>query len=472
MLPEFILLLGICFVLAFGCIFVKSSILGYPQMGRYLAFFSLCVVLCVLYTYIELINVDGRSTLFLCAKNVFVSYSACIVLVCVCLILFALLIRPVRFEYYIFILVGTFGCLIMLGATNLAVFYIALEILGITTYLSLGIEQRSVSEAEGGLRYFILNSFASIVVLFGIVCLYGFCGTMEYDILHNIFALYTTLSNGYVVSIDISLYFILTGLLFKLYSAPMQRWIVDIYAVAPTVSLLFVALVPQITVTLVTLHFFSGYIGVFSGAVGHYSVFMSIIAFVGILYGSIGGLFQSNIKRLLAYSSIVNFSYFLAGICSGDYIVIQQNLVQLLMYLLVLYSILCLLYYTNVDNMGDLRGLYRQNKTFSYLYTFFFFPLAGMPVFNIFFAKIDYAISMYADNAVIFIIFILISTFVTSFFYIRIIKEIYYMPRTEYVFIRGLTYYEQMFLMLLLSIQVYLWIDGTLLYNIVGLLLM
>ena len=338
------------------------------------------------------------------------------------------------FEFSIFILISLLSFFFLINSQNFILFYLLLELQGITFYVLTSLRKKSKYSIEAGLKYFILGSLSSIIILFGITIFYGFSGIVSFSdlfiLVDNIFIIKDL---NYIIILSFSIFFILVGLLFKIYCAPLHYWVPDIYQGAPTSTVFFFATIPPIIlITLVIqIYIFDFYDFFFISK--NFFYFFSILSMI---FGSLGALVQRKIKKLIALStvllignifmllntfsiaSIINIYFFL--------IVYTINSIGLFIWLMNISFLRAHKVNSYIDNIYSFSGLSSNNKWVSISLLFIFFSFSGLPIFVGFFSKL-FVYGSLIDNLDYSLLSIsLLTSLISSFYYIRLIKIIYY----------------------------------------------
>ena len=331
------------------------------------------------------------------------------------------LIKIFNMEYPILILSSILGMMVMVSSNDLIVFYIGLELQSLALYVLASFNRDNILSSESGLKYFVLSALSSGLLLYGCSLVYGFSSSTNFS----------QISFNYEQSIQgvtFGMVFILVGLAFKISAVPFHMWAPDVYQGSPTSVTLFFAILPKIAALTVFIRF------LYSPFVNLIDQWQSIIIFLSIasmLFGAIAAIGQKNLKRLAAYSSISHMGYVLAGLSAGTNQGIQSSVLYISIYLvmnLALFSCILMLkkdnkYYENID---DLSGLSKNHPLLSFSLLVVLFSLAGIPPLAGFFAKF-YVFAAVIEQSMFFLAIVgLMSTVVAAFYYLRIIKVIYF----------------------------------------------
>ena len=306
------------------------------------------------------------------------------------------------------------------------VFYIGLELQSLALYVLATFNRDQLKSSEAGLKYFVLSALSSGLLLYGCSLIYGFSGSTNFDIISN-----QLNSTNYVLTFGIV--FILVGLAFKISAVPFHMWAPDVYEGSPTSVTLFFTMVPKIAALTVFIRFL--YVP-FLNLIDQWQMIIIFLSIASMLFGAIAAIGQTNIKRLIAYSSISHIGYTLAGLATGSNEGIQSSIVYITIYVimnLAFFSCLLMLkrnnqYYEDID---DLSGLSKNHPLLSLSLLVILFSLAGIPPLAGFFAKF-YIFTAVLEQSMYFLAIVgLLSTVIAAFYYLRIIKIIYFDKEKE-----------------------------------------
>ena len=331
-----------------------------------------------------------------------------------------------KIEYPILILSSVLGMMVMISSNDLMVFYMGLELQSLALYVLATFNRDQLKSSEAGLKYFVLSALSSGLLLYGCSLIYGFSGSTNFDIISN-----QLNSDEYVLTFGIV--FILVGLAFKISAVPFHMWAPDVYEGSPTSVTLFFTMVPKIAALTVFIRFL--YIP-FLNLIDQWQMIIIFLSIASMLFGAIAAIGQTNIKRLVAYSSIGHIGYTLAGLATGSNEGIQSSIVYMSIYVvmnLALFSCLLMLkrgetYYEDIE---DLAGLSKNHPLLSLSLLVILFSLAGIPPLAGFFAKF-YIFTAVLEQSMYFLAIVgLLSTVVAAFYYLRIIKIMYFDKEKE-----------------------------------------
>ena len=331
-----------------------------------------------------------------------------------------------KIEYPILILSSILGMMIMISSNDLIVFYMGLELQSLALYVLASFNRDNLLSTESGLKYFVLSALSSGLLLYGCSLTYGFSESTNFDqILIN--------STEFNYGTTFGIVFILVGLAFKISAVPFHMWAPDVYQGSPTSVTLFFAILPKIAALSVFIKFLYT---PFANMNDQWQTIIVFISIASMIFGAVAAIGQKNLKRLIAYSSISHMGYALAGLATVSNQGIQSSITYISIYLvmnLAFFSCLFMLkrnekYYENVE---DLSGLSKKHPILSFSLLIVLFSLAGIPPLAGFFAKFYVFLAVIEQSMYFLAIVGLLATVVAAFYYLRIIKIIYFDPEKE-----------------------------------------
>jgi NADH-quinone oxidoreductase subunit N len=324
-------------------------------------------------------------------------------------------------EYPILILCSILGMMVMISSNDLMVFYLGLELQSLALYVLASFNRNQLKSSESGLKYFVLSALSSGLLLYGCSLIYGFSGSTNFEIISK-----TMNSDHYGLTFGIV--FILVGLAFKISAVPFHMWAPDVYEGSPTSVTLFFAIVPKVAALTVFIRFL--YVP-FINMMEQWQPILIFLSIASMIFGAVAAIGQNNLKRLVAYSSIGHIGYALAGISVGTNEGIQSSIVYICIYLVMnlgLFNCLFMMKRNNeyFENIDDLSGLSKNHPLLSLSLLVILFSLAGIPPLAGFFAKF-YVFKAVIEQSMYFLAIVgLLSTVIAAFYYLRIIKVIYF----------------------------------------------
>ncbi len=331
-----------------------------------------------------------------------------------------------KIEYPVLILSSILGMMIMISSNDLIVFYMGLELQSLALYVLASFNRDNLLSTESGLKYFVLSALSSGLLLYGCSLVYGFSESTNFEnILINSKDDYYGLTFGVV--------FILVGLAFKISAVPFHMWAPDVYEGSPTSVTIFFAILPKIAALTVFIRFL--YVP-FLNLIDQWQMIIIFISIASMIFGAVAAIGQKNLKRLVAYSSIGHMGYALAGLSAGTNEGIQSSITYMTIYLvmnLAFFSCLFMLRRNNeyYEKIEDLSGLSKNHPVLSFSFLIILFSLAGIPPLAGFFAKFYVFMAVIEQSMYFLAIIGLLSTVIAAFYYLRIIKIIYFDPEKE-----------------------------------------
>jgi NADH-quinone oxidoreductase subunit N len=329
-----------------------------------------------------------------------------------------------RFEFPVLVLLATTGMMVMISANDLITLYVGLELQNLSLYVVASFNRESARSSEAGLKYFVLGGLSSGMLLYGASLVYGFTGTTAFAELAHLLAGGAPASTGLIIGLA----FVVVGLAFKVSAVPFHMWTPDVYEGAPTPVAAFFAVAPKMAALALFLRFMLEPFGHLIEEWRQIIVFLSIASMV---FGAVAAIAQTNIKRLMAYSSIGHVGYALIGLATGTAAGIRGVLVYLAIYLFMNLGawgvILCMRRQGRmVEEIADLAGLARTQPALALALGIFMFALTGIPPTAGFFAKLY--IFLAAIDAKLFGLAVIgvVTSVVGAVYYLRVVKVMYF----------------------------------------------
>ena len=418
-LPEIFISLGIMFLLVFG-VFKKNS----EKITHNLSIFFLLITLVLLFNN----SFDNSIKLFNGSYIIdyLSSFMKSLTLIGGIFVLiissrYLKIFNIFQIEYPILILSSILGMMVMISSNDLIVFYLGLELQSLALYVLASFNRDHLKSSEAGLKYFVLSALSSGLLLYGCSLIYGFSVSTNFNIIAEAMN-----SNQYGLTFGIV--FILVGLSFKISAVPFHMWAPDVYEGSPTSVTLFFAIVPKIAALTVFIRFL--YVP-FLNMIDEWQPILIFLSIASMTFGAVAAIGQTNLKRLVAYSSISHIGYALAGLLVGTNEGIQSSIIYISIYIVMnlgLFSCLFMLKRNNeyFESINDLSGISKNHPLLSLSLLIILFSLAGIPPLAGFFAKL-YIFKAVIEQSMYFLAIVgLLSTVIAAFYYLRIIKIIYF----------------------------------------------
>ena len=417
-LPEIFLALSIMFLLMAG-VFVKKSF----KLVNYLT------IIILIFTSVIVLNQSGEVVKIFNDSYIIDKFSTFMKVLALLASSFVLLssrdylkINKIdKIEYPILILASVLGMLLMISSYDLIVFYLGLELQSLCLYILASFKRDDERSSEAGLKYFVLSALATGLLLYGCSLIYGFTGSTNFEYISS------NLNNANTGAI-FGIVFIIVGLAFKVSAVPFHMWTPDVYEGSPTSVTTFFALIPKIAALSIFIRFM--YVP-FMNMIDQWQSIIIFLSIASMVLGSVAAIGQSNIKRLMAYSSIGHIGYALAGIATGTNAGVQSSIIYLVIYIfmnLAAFGCIFMMKRGNIflENISDLSGLSKNHPLLALSFLITLFSLAGIPPLAGFFAKFYVFMAVIESKMYALAIIGLLTTVVSAFYYLRIIKIIYF----------------------------------------------
>ncbi|NDE90419.1 MAG: NADH-quinone oxidoreductase subunit NuoN [Alphaproteobacteria bacterium] len=332
-----------------------------------------------------------------------------------------------RPEYPVLILFATLGMMLMISAESLLGLYMGLELQSLTLYVLAAFRRDNAKSSEAGLKYFVLGALASGLLLYGISLIYGGSGTILFTKLHEVVV------DKAPVELVLGFVFILAAMAFKISAVPFHMWTPDVYEGAPTPVTAFFAAAPKLAgiALLIKLLY-----GPFAGLLPQSTPIIVVLSVASMAIGSFAAIAQSNIKRMMAYSSIGHVGFALVGLVAGGVEGVQATLLYLLIYVpmtLGAFGIILSLRRDDVylEQISDLAGLSKTRPALAVIMTVFLFSMMGIPPLAGFFSKLYVFLAAVEKGYVWLAVLGVCLSVVGAFYYLRIIKIMYFDKQME-----------------------------------------
>ncbi|MEM6850397.1 MAG: NADH-quinone oxidoreductase subunit NuoN [Pseudomonadota bacterium] len=340
--------------------------------------------------------------------------------------------RLARFEYPVLIVLAALGMILMISANDLISLYVGVELQSLALYVLAAFNRDSQRATEAGLKYFVLGALSSGLLLYGASLIYGFTGTTLFDGI----AAAVAADTGPSVGLTIGLVFLISGLAFKISAAPFHMWTPDVYEGAPTPVTAFLAAAPKLAAMAM---FTRAMVAPFPEIIEDWRQIIVLIAVASMAVGAFSAIVQTNIKRLMAYSSIGHMGYALLGLAAGDAQGVQAVLVYMAVYVVTTAGAFAFILAMRrpegmVEQISDLSGLSRTQPGLAVAMTVLLFSLAGVPPTVGFLAK-WYVFMAAVDTGLIWLAVVgLLTSVVGAYYYLAIVKTMWFdepAPRFE-----------------------------------------
>jgi NADH-quinone oxidoreductase subunit N len=422
--PEIFISLAIMFLLIVGVFKKNSSNLIYN-----LTIISLLIALALIFNYpieteLSLFNesykIDYLSTfmkILTLVSGIFVMLTSS---------KYVQITKILKIEYPVLLLSSILGMMVMISSNDLIVFYMGLELQSLSLYVLASFNTKNLLSSESGVKYFVLSALSSGLLLYGCSLIYGFSNSTN-------FILIAENLNSSNYGLTFGIVFILVGLAFKISAVPFHMWAPDVYQGSPTSVTIFFAVLPKIAALTVFIRFL--YIP-FINLIDQWQMIIVFLSIASMLFGAIAAIGQKNLKRLIAYSSIGHMGYALAGLSVGSNEGIQSAIAYISIYLIMNLAFFSCLFMIRksenyFENIEDLTGLSKNHPILSISLLIVLFSLAGIPPLAGFFAKFYIFMAVIEQSMYFLAVIGLLSTVIATYYYLRIIKIIYFDPEKE-----------------------------------------
>ena len=419
LLPEIIIFCSAILLLTYGA-FSKN---------RCFVKVNLLTIFTLLLSAISLIFINSETTAF---DNSFVNNKLTVHIKLFVLIIAAVVVyisssylnqnKLNLFEYPILLLFSILGMLVMISSNDLIMLYISIELQSLALYVLVALKKSSLRASEAALKYFILGSIASAIILYGASMVYAITGETNYDLIK---VLGKDLGNNMIFSLGIVL--ILSGIVFKLSAAPFHMWTPDVYEGAPTSITTVLITLPKVAALTVLIHLL---VKPFLYQMEAWQPILIIISILSMLIGSVSALRQDNLKRLFAYSTIANIGYVMIGLVAASDKAIETSILYMLIYTissLGVFSFIMLIRRedTQLANVSNISGIAKTNPIIALSMVILLLSMAGIPPFAGFFTKL-YVFTYAVEQGFIYLAIIaIIFSVVSAYYYLKIIKTMY-----------------------------------------------
>ena len=329
-------------------------------------------------------------------------------------------LRP---EYPVLILLSAAGMGMMVSAGDLLTLYVGLELQSLAAYVLASFMRRDTRSAEAGLKYFVLGALASGILLYGISLVYGFSGTTLFS------SIATAYGAGHSLGLTFGLVFVFAGLAFKMSAVPFHMWTPDVYEGAPTPVTAFFASAPKVAAIALAVRVAVEAMGPATEQWRQIVIFASLAS---IIFGAVAAIGQTNIKRLLAYSSINNVGFALVGLAVGTPEGISSLLIYLTIYIaMTLGSFLVVLQMRDddgqpVESIASLSGMSKTRPGLAFALMIFMFSLAGIPPLLGFYSKLVIFWAAMGAGLGGLAITAVLGSVIGAYYYLRVVKTMYF----------------------------------------------
>lgn len=326
-------------------------------------------------------------------------------------------------EYVLLLLFATLGMMLMVSSNHFVTLYLGLEIMSLSIYTMVALNRDSAVSTEAAMKYFILGALASGLLLYGMSMIYGATGSLDIAKIANTVEFLR--ANNALVTFGVV--FVVAGLAFKLGVVPFHMWVPDVYQGSPTAMTLLIGSAPKIAAFGFLIRILGDGL---SGAFADWQQMLLLLAVASLAAGNLIAIAQTNIKRMLAYSTISHMGFLLLGILSGTQVGYAASMFYVVTYALTAlasFGIVMLLSRAGfeADNIDDLKGLNQRSPWYALLMLITMMSLAGIPPFVGFFAKLAVLEAVLSAGFTWLVVFAVLMSVIGAFYYLRIVKLMY-----------------------------------------------
>jgi len=332
-----------------------------------------------------------------------------------------------RGEYFVLVLLAVLGMMVMVSGYSLLTLYLGLEILSLSLYTLIAIARERVGAVEAALKYFVLGAIASGILLYGMSMIYGITGSLNISEI-TFFASDANLASRETLIINFGLVFLVIGIAFKLGAVPFHMWVPDVYQGSPTAVTMFLSTVPKIAAVAMLVRILIDGLGAMHA---YWSDLFMALAILSIALGSVVALMQTNIKRMLAYSTISHIGFIMLGFVTGVITGYGAAVFYVLVYVLMSLAAFGMIILLNkkgfeADLISDYKGLSKHSPWFALMMLVIMLSMAGVPPFIGFYSKFFILQQVVSAGFVTIAIIAVIFAVISAYYYLQIIKSMYF----------------------------------------------
>ena len=328
-----------------------------------------------------------------------------------------------RGEFFVLGLFGVLGMMVMISAHSMLTIYMGLELLSLSMYAMVAMQRDSKVAAEAAMKYFILGAMASAMLLYGMSMIYGVTGTLDLAEVSS-----AVEGKGSQLILIFGLVFMMVGVAFKLGAVPFHMWVPDVYHGAPTAVTLYISTAPKLAAFAMLMRLLVDGLGALQP---QWHDILVLLAVSSLVIGNVVAIAQTNIKRMLAYSGISHIGFMLLGVLSGSADGYAAGMFYAIVYVIMGlggFGMVILMSRAGfeADQLDDYKGLNQRSPWFALMMMFLMFSMAGVPPFIGFWAKLSVLQAVVDANMIWLAAVAVIFSVIGAFYYIRIIKLMYF----------------------------------------------
>lgn len=469
-LPEIFIILNVCVLLIYGVIFDSSPNFSYPLISFNLGYLTLQILVfsLILTLHQDFFNIVSWNSFLI---SDFFTYNAKYFIILITISWFLMTFSYLKnekinsFEYWILILLALVAILFILQAYDLLMIYLAVEFQSLIFYILASFKRTSEFSTEAGLKYFVLGAFSSALLLFGSSLIYGLSGLSNLADLSKFFTGIPLKEIPLFFGVITGLTLIIVSLLFKLSAAPFHMWAPDVYEGSPSPITAFFSILPKLAILglLYRLLIFT-----FHDFLPFWQNIILISIILSILIGTLSAFYQTKWKRFFAYSSVNHVGFFLLPLLIGTFEGISNSIFYVIIYMttmLGIFSFILSLRFYNYPShyqtryLQNLIILARTNPALAISISLILFSMAGIPPLAGFFTKVFVLLPVLKFNAFGISIFVVLMSCIACFYYIKLIKNMYFERPRKWEVIYPLNKFNSLILSFSLSISLFLFYD-------------
>ena len=332
-----------------------------------------------------------------------------------------------RGEYFVLVMLSMLGMMVMVSGYSLLTLYLGLEILSLSLYTLIAIARERAGAIEAALKYFVLGAIASGLLLYGMSMIYGISGSINITDIAT-FAANSTLASREMLILNFGLVFLVIGIAFKLGAVPFHMWVPDVYQGAPTSVTMFLSTVPKIAAVAMLVRILVDGMGAMHD---YWSDLFMVMALLSIALGSVVALMQTNIKRMLAYSTISHIGFILLGFVTGVVEGYGAAVFYVLVYILMSMAAFGMIILLNkqgfeADKISDFKGFSKHSPWFALMMLAIMLSMAGVPPFIGFYAKLFILQQVISAGFITIAVIAVVFAVISSYYYLQVVKSMYF----------------------------------------------
>ncbi len=328
-----------------------------------------------------------------------------------------------RFELPVLMLIASLGMMLMVSSASFLSLYMGLELQSLALYVLASFNRDHLRSTEAGLKYFVLGALSSGMLLYGISLIYGFTGSTEFAAIATV-----TQANGASLGVIFGIVFLIAGLAFKVSAVPFHMWTPDVYEGAPTPITAYFATAAKVAALCL---FLRAILTPFPDLIHQWRQIIIFISILSMALGAVAAIGQTNIKRLMAYSSIGHMGYALLGLAAGSSLGVRGVLIYLAIYVFTNLGVFAAIQAMQrggkaVENISDLAGLARTNMKLAVVFSMLFLSLAGLPPLAGFFAKFYVFLAAMQAGLIWPAVIGVLTSAIGLVYYLRLVKVMFF----------------------------------------------